>query len=131
MVPFINSTIRLLIASPRPVPPNFLVLDPSSCVNGLKMLSAVSVSKPTPWSITSNRIISLVGESFNLEVLSLIVPVCENFTALLNKFDNTCLSRVGSPLNNGLTPLPISISILIPFLSAACLYDDFTASMTR
>ena len=46
MVPFINSTIRLLIASPRPYHQIFFVLDPSSCVNGLKMLSAVSVSKP-------------------------------------------------------------------------------------
>ena len=45
---------RLLIASPRPVPPNFRVVEASACWNGWKRSSRCCGLIPTPVSITSH-----------------------------------------------------------------------------
>ncbi len=50
MPPPIISTKRFEIASPRPVPPYFRVVDASACMNGRKSLVTVSSSMPTPVS---------------------------------------------------------------------------------
>ena len=45
------------IARPRPVPPNFLVLESSTCLNLVKIFSISEFSIPIPVSITSISIL--------------------------------------------------------------------------
>ncbi len=54
MVPPMRSVSSLQIARPRPVPPNFRVVDSSAWVNGLNILPTVSASMPIPESVTEN-----------------------------------------------------------------------------
>lgn len=48
-----NSTIAAEIFNPKPVPPNFLVVELSACVNASKILLCLSMAIPRPSSFTS------------------------------------------------------------------------------
>ena len=54
MLPPIISTSRLLIESPRPVPPNLRVVDVSAWVNAWNSRAACSGVMPMPVSRTEN-----------------------------------------------------------------------------
>ena len=54
--PSIIFTSSLLIASPKPVPPNFRVVEASAWVKGLKSLGIASAEMPIPVSLISNWI---------------------------------------------------------------------------
>ena len=65
--PPINFIKFLVIDKPSPVPPNLLVVEPSSCVKASKTLSCISRGIPTPVSLTSmvtfNFFASAVGSA--------------------------------------------------------------------
>ena len=52
--PFIRSQKRDTRANPSPVPPYFLVVVTSACVNASKTFCVCSVVMPTPVSVTVN-----------------------------------------------------------------------------
>ena len=54
MRPPISSISRAEIVRPRPVPPNFRVVDPSACVNAWKIASCLSAGIPIPVSCIEN-----------------------------------------------------------------------------
>ena len=54
IVPPMRSTIRLEMAGPRPVPPNFRVEPPSACSNSAKIRACSSAEMPMPVSRTGN-----------------------------------------------------------------------------
>src|SRR5205807_741005 len=55
IVPPSISASRLEITSPRPVPPNWRVVEASACANGRKSSETCSGLMPMPLSITSRR----------------------------------------------------------------------------
>src|SRR5262249_2960336 len=60
MRPPCNSTMRLAMARPRPVPPFFLVLELSTWWNSLKMRACSDAGMPGPVSATATQNIALV-----------------------------------------------------------------------
>ena len=82
--PPINSTKRLQMAKPNPVPPNFLEIEASAWTNALNNLDCPSTLIPIPVSDTEN--ISI--ESF-CSTTSVTLPLSVNFIALLKRFRST------------------------------------------
>ncbi len=105
MLPPINSASRLLMASPRPVPPYLRVVEESACENDWNNRPICSLDSPIPvsrtlkWSSTSP---SATGEEVTLSTTS---PCSVNFTEFASRLSMTCRSRVTSLLiPSGISP---------------------------
>jgi len=93
MVPPSISMSSLQIARPSPVPPNFLVVEASSCWKGVKSFSERAGSKPMPESLT------LISIKFELAFLAEMTtdPSWVNLMALPIKLMRICWRRPLSP----------------------------------
>ena len=87
--PFIKSIIVRVIESPSPVPPNSLLILPSTCLKASKIVSSLLAGIPIPVSLTLNII-----ESTSLSTLNVTEPSFVNLKALLNRFFITCANFI-------------------------------------
>ncbi len=96
MRPPISSTRRRLIASPRPVPPNSRVVEPSAWEKCSKIFCWASGEMPTPVSSTliRTRICAPSGSAWARTTTS---PWRVNLMALCSRLAITWRSRKGSP----------------------------------
>ena len=127
--PSIISTSLLLIASPKPVPPNLRAVPTSTCENGLNRRPISASEIPMPVSSTSNssRSPSPAGAC---RILTVIRPCLVNLTAFPARFPSTCRRRVGSPSTIKLSVSPRSASMRFSF-SDALTENSLTVSLTR
>ena len=85
----------LLMESPSPVPPNFLLVEPSACWKASKIKPCLSKGIPNPVSDTVNI------RAFNalfFSSLSFTDPLAVNFIALESRFFKICSNRILSLL---------------------------------
>ena len=95
--PPIIATRSLEMVSPRPVPPNFRVVEASAWANGVNNFAMFSSVKPTPVSSTSNlTIICPLGAGSSV-TRTHTWPCSVNLIALPTRFRMICRSRAGSP----------------------------------
>ena len=99
ILPPIISTRRLLIVSPRPVPPNLRVILVSAWVNGRNSLSISFCDIPMPVSFTEKRKMTPSLISLASVTLTITSPCWVNLTALPARLISTWLSRSGSPIS--------------------------------
>ena len=85
--PPISAMSCLEIANPNPVPPNFLVVEPSSWVNARKIWSSLLLLIPMPVSFTSKRIRLLPDWVLTNLSDKWISPLCVNLMALLIRLE--------------------------------------------
>ena len=98
MAPPISAASRPQIASPRPVPPNLLVVEESAWLNGRKIPCCLSSGIPIPESFTESMSASPPGgQGFRLSVTT-TSPLAVNFRALLTRLARICRKRTSSPL---------------------------------
>src|SRR5262249_14814746 len=94
--PPIISQNRLLIASPRPVPPYLRVVDASACENSWNSLPICSGVMPMPVSATA-IVIQSRPFSCPCRASTVMVPRSVNLFALLRRLSSACRSRIWSP----------------------------------
>src|SRR5262249_47870667 len=107
------STMRFEIASPRPVPPFFRVLELSTCWNSSKILPWSSAAMPGPVS----RTVSTKCRSTAIAPIA-TSPSSVNLTALPTRFSSPCDRRRASPWPIG-KPGCTAADILRPFVLAS------------
>ena len=89
---------RVQIASPRPVPPYWRVVELSACENALNIRSSLSCGMPIPVSRTSKlKRDAVAGVSPRL-TLTRIVPAGVNLMAFESRLDRIWRRRVLSPM---------------------------------
>ena len=134
--PCISVASRLLIASPRPLPPYKRLVDALAWVKLLKISAWVSSVMPMPVSRTRNSKTACKGSDTvacgKRRTDSTISPVCVNLTALLTRLSKICCRRKASPnIASGMsagtsstgsialwpTPTPITEAVV---LSSSC-----------
>src|SRR5271166_193159 len=106
------STMRLDIASPKPVPPFFLVMALSACWNSWNSLAWSAAEMPGPVSRTDTW-----NEPLFASALMATSPASVNLMALPTRLIRTCVKRRPSPWPGG--KLGASSSLNASFLSAA------------
>ena len=89
MRPPISVTMRLQIASPRPVPPKVRVVEASACENAWNNWLAASGAMPMPVSRTSKRNWLRVRVSPVWLMCTVTLPRSVNLIALLTRLVNT------------------------------------------
>ena len=104
MRPPINSTMRLQIARPRPVPPYRRVVEASAWLKAVNSRSTASGRMPMPVSRTSKRSWCCAADSPMRWTCTDTEPFSVNFTALLIKLPSTWRRRTGSPRTGRRTP---------------------------
>ena len=114
--PPISSTIRLQMASPRPVPPKRRETETSAWVKRSKTLGSCSAGMPTPVSVTSARSRAVPSPAGACETRSVTDPWAVNLTALERKLSSTWRSRLTSPLTR---PAPSALTDSVRPLAAA------------
>jgi hypothetical protein len=92
MVPFIASTRRRTMASPRPVPPKRRVVEASAWVKGWKSRSSTCGLMPMPLSVTSSTSCPSRTKS-----RASTRPTVVNLSAFDSRLSATWRSRTGSP----------------------------------
>ena len=97
MEPFIVSAILREIFNPSPVPPYFLVVEPSPWQNGSKILAIWSGVMPIPVSDTSNSNSTSGAEESLADTLTITSPCSVNFRAFPTRLVITWRSLPGSP----------------------------------
>jgi hypothetical protein len=107
-------TIRCAIASPSPVSFSPAVLLVRVDENGLNSLPSSSDAMPCPWSATS----TVTSAALARIVTVTVVPLCENFSALLIRLLITCWTRRESRFIGGGGAPAICKRRLMPFLPA-------------
>ncbi|MCG3168715.1 MAG: hypothetical protein CALGDGBN_00214 [Pseudomonadales bacterium] len=105
-------------ASPRPVPPYFLVVEESACTKASKTLCNCSVVMPMPVSRTRSRSQSRPPRT-NGAISSVTVPSAVNLQALLSRFAKICRKRVWSLTMRALAPSGTSITIVLRLWAAS------------
>ena len=95
--PAISETSRLLIASPRPVPPKRRVVEVSACSKASNSRDWASSSIPTPVSTTSQRSSTSPAFAVTCVASRRTDPCSVNLTALPAKLSSTWPSRRASP----------------------------------
>ncbi len=105
-VPPISSARRLLIASPRPVPPYLRVVDESACENDWKSRLIASADRPMPVSRTANVTSDFaLRDRLRASTVSTTSPSSVNLTALESRLSRICRRRVTSPtIASGTSP---------------------------
>ena len=99
MVPFIISTMFLVIAMPSPVEPNLFLRLESSWVKESNTFGIKDSSMPIPVSFTSNFRVLWSSNWATLEMVRVMLPGASvNLMALLKMLMNTCLSFMSSPI---------------------------------
>ena len=111
------------MASPRPNPPCWRVVDPSAWRKRSKIKGWNSLSMPMPVSITETRI----PAPQRSPVILICPPFGVNFTALLKRFQKICCKRVASPSTGA--PDSMQVSSTISFASRAGRTESIAASM--
>src|SRR5665213_2407879 len=126
--PPIISAKRRLIARPRPVPPNFRVVEASACVKGVKSFSSCSGVMPMPVSVTAK--LSHGAPALSGRVTSRrTVPFSVNLLALDKRLNRICRTLVRSPY---MAPAPGAHSIwraLFFFSTSGCTVTPTSCTM--
>ena len=106
------------IASPRPVPPNWRVVDASAWLNASKTLACFSTGIPMPVSATRkcSRVHPSPRESSRTATIT--CPRSVNLMALPARFVRICFNRTGSPITPVGMSGAMSTRISSPFSSA-------------
>ncbi len=107
---------RLVMASPRPVPPNLRVVEESAWVKAWNSLACCSGVMPMPESDTSKTMLRPFGPSVR-RTSRPTRPSLVNLQALLTRLSRDCLSLVTSVWIDS-TPGPIDTSTLLPLADA-------------
>jgi len=133
----------LEIGSPRPVPPYFLVVDPSACWKGVKICSCLFSAIPIPLSFILKWISSRLPELPSISIESRISPCSVNLAALPKRLIRICWTLVESPFtwegtlfsiwqtsSMGLSPIPGRIISSTSYASSSRekLIDSITSS---
>ena len=95
--PPINSASCAHIASPRPVPPYFRVVEVSACAKASKILFCFSIGMPIPVSVTEKCNITSVISRFSTPACNTTSPRSVNLIAFPTRFTMIRPSRLGSP----------------------------------
>ena len=95
--PPISVTRRDAIESPRPVPPNCRVIDPSACVNASKIACCFSRGMPMPVSATRTCSTTSASRCSSMPTCTATEPSRVNFTALPIRLVMIWPSRPPSP----------------------------------
>ena len=95
--PPMSSARRLLMARPRPVPPNLRVVDVSAWVKDWKSLPRCSAVRPMPVSVTLKRTRAASSPFSTRPAAMTISPFWVNLTALPARLSRICPRRRGSP----------------------------------
>ena len=119
----------LVMASPRPVPPNLRVLEASACSNSSKSLGSISEGMPHPVSSTSNRSSTRSLCSSSCRARRHTLPRDVNLTPLPAKLSSAWRNRVGSPRSQRGTP-SVATSMLSPLRSACSAISERVWSRT-
>jgi len=97
IVPFMRSTSRFVIVSPRPVPPNSLLLWPSCCWKALKIVFWSFTGIPIPVSITwIVRFPDWLPFNKTKPALIWIIPELVNLTAFPTRFSKIWRTLISS-----------------------------------
>ena len=125
-LPPINSHSCFTIVSPRPVPPNWRVVEVSACVNELNNDVCWFLLIPIPVSITEH---SKKDPSVESSTLAIIItsPFLVNLTALPIKLLRICLSLFGS-LIISLTVIWVASKISFVLFCSTFSANDSTTS---
>ena len=112
MLPPISSTICLVMTSPRPEPPYFLVSDASTWLNLMNSLLILASEIPIPVSATAILILILLSPSSMDAILTLTLPSDVNLIAFESRQLRTCWILCPSPRT--------SFGILLPNEQSSC-----------
>ncbi len=118
MRPPISSTSRRQIARPRPVPPYWRVVEPSSWAKCSKILRCASSGIPMPVSSTLTRRRQRSPASVARRTRATTSPCSVNLTALLIRLATTWRMRKGSPRRLRRASGGMSATSSRPFFSA-------------
>ena len=116
--PPIWSTSRLLMASPRPEPPNRRVIVLSACTNSSNRRSIRSAGMPMPVSLTVQVTVARVSSRATQRASIRTLPDAVNFTAFETRFSSTCRMRPASPSSAGGTSSAQIASMVSPLAAA-------------
>ena len=97
ILPPINSIKSFEIVAPRPKPPYFLPIEPSTCVKELKIFLILFFSIPIPVSSTENFIFNSSSVFFLNFSFIMTSPFSVYFIAFSIKLDKICNKRFASP----------------------------------
>ncbi len=148
MWPPMSSTSRLEMVRPRPVPPNWRVVDESACVKLSKMTSSLSAGMPMPVSETENSSVTLEENGVRVDLVPEVDPSTPsskstltpfptvtrrttspdivNLSALPTRFRRICRRRCGSPTRSrGTSAMTLSWAVM------ATISEVFSMSSTR
>ncbi len=95
--PFISFDICLQMDRPKPVPPYFLVVEPSACWKGVKIVDSLSFGIPMPVSLIFAWSFNRSSFSSSISRESSISPDSVNLGALPIRLVSACRKRRGSP----------------------------------
>ena len=99
MLPFIISTMFFVMGMPRPVLPNLLVAEESSCENASKSFGRYSLLMPMPVSRKVKRRVVLPSNCAAVSIVKETVPPSGvNLTALPRMLIITWRSFMSSPI---------------------------------
>ena len=119
------------MANPNPVPPYFLVVEESTCMNFSKSDPTFSGGMPMPVSFTETRIwapfLSLRSHSTAIRTW----PLAVNLMALPARFVTTCRIRPASPIKRRGMAGGYCTTKSMPFSSALEASISATSSVTR
>ena len=106
------------MVSPRPVPPNLRVVDPSAWLNASKTVACLSPGMPMPVSVTWNWSMVHRCPRETSRTSSSTCPRSVNLIALATRFAMTCCRRTLSPTMAAGTSGWMSYKSSRPFWSA-------------
>ena len=112
--PPINSTNRLQIASPSPVPPKRPWIDASAWAKRPNNDFTFSGAMPMPVSRISTRKLCTESGPAAARTATVTAPLSVNLTALPMRLTRIWLIRVGSPNSAGATWSSTTVLIVIP-----------------
>ena len=96
--PCIKMASRRQIVKPRPVPPNWRVVEPSTWAKASKIIACLSAGMPMPVSATASTTRHVSPCSSSMATVTVTPPSRVNLTALPSRLSSTWRSRPGSPL---------------------------------